>query len=251
MNSFLQGCGSVLISVILILLVGKDRKDLGMLISLGACSMVLISGLQYLKPVLDFVRQLETLLTVIRESFDLSRCLEFTVEGGRPDTLSLEKLQAIRQNGADRMSINPQSMVDTVLRASGRPHRAEDVQVTEPQAEICTEFVAVRFGNVLGSNGSVIPLFKKQIKKGGPVTDFLPLVQTALDLLNAFRKKLRINHLYLKLIMASDDPCDLVVNYGKANAAMGNLLPLLERCCRELGDFKGAYEYACRQRENK
>jgi hypothetical protein len=71
---------------------------------------------------------------------------------------------------------------------------------------------------------------KPQDEKGGPVTDFLPLVQTALDLLNAFRKKLRINHLYLKLIMASDDPCDLAVNYGKANAAMGNLLPLLERC---------------------
>ena len=71
---------------------------------------------------------------------------------------------------------------------------------------------------------------KPQEEKGGPVTDFLPLVQTALDLLNAFRKKLRINHLYLKLIMASDDPCDLAVNYGKANAAMGNLLPLLERC---------------------
>lgn len=71
---------------------------------------------------------------------------------------------------------------------------------------------------------------KPQEEKGGPVTDFLPLLQTALDLLNAFRKKLRINHLYLKLIMASDDPCDLAVNYGKANAAMGNLLPLLERC---------------------
>lgn len=71
---------------------------------------------------------------------------------------------------------------------------------------------------------------KPQEEKGGPVTDFLPLVQTALDLLNAFRKKLRINHLYLKLIMASDDPCDLAVNYGRANAAMGNLLPLLERC---------------------
>ena len=67
-------------------------------------------------------------------------------------------------------------------------------------------------------------------EKGGPITDILPIVKTALDLLNAFRKKLRIDHLYLKLIMAGDDPCDLAVNYGKANAALGNLLPLLERC---------------------
>ena len=70
----------------------------------------------------------------------------------------------------------------------------------------------------------------KPKEKGGPITDFLPLVKTALQLLNSFRKKLRINHLNLKLILAADDPCDLAVNYGKANAAMGNLLPLLERC---------------------
>lgn len=77
------------------------------------------------------------------------------------------------------------------------------------------------------------PTMKKEEKpkeKGGSITDFLPLVKTALDLLNSFRKKLRINHLELKLIMAGDDPCDLAVNYGKANAAMGNLLPLLEKC---------------------
>ena len=67
-------------------------------------------------------------------------------------------------------------------------------------------------------------------EKGGPITDFLPIVQTVLDLLNAFRKKLRINHLEMKLIMAADDPCDLAVNYGKAWAALGNLMPLLERC---------------------
>lgn len=69
---------------------------------------------------------------------------------------------------------------------------------------------------------------KKQ-EKGGSVKDFLPLVDTALDLLNAFRRKLRINRLEMKLIMAADDPCDLAVNYGKAWAALGNLMPLLER----------------------
>ena len=70
----------------------------------------------------------------------------------------------------------------------------------------------------------------KKKKKGGPITDFLPLVKTALDLLNSFRKKLRIKRLDLKVIMAADDPCDLAINYGRANAALGNLWPQLERC---------------------
>mgnify|MGYP003309177736 CR=1 FL=1 len=71
--------------------------------------------------------QMARLLDSIGDSFDLSRCLEFTVEGGRPDTLDLEKLQTIARHGADRMSINPQTMVDSVLRACGRPHTAQDV----------------------------------------------------------------------------------------------------------------------------
>ena len=71
--------------------------------------------------------QMAYLLDAIRDSFDLSRCIEFTVEGGRPDTLDAEKLRAIREHGADRMSINPQTMEDHVLRACGRPHKAADV----------------------------------------------------------------------------------------------------------------------------
>ena len=71
--------------------------------------------------------QMVRLLDAIRDSFDLSRCIEFTVEGGRPDTLDAEKLRAIAAHGADRMSINPQTMMDPVLRASGRPHKAADV----------------------------------------------------------------------------------------------------------------------------
>lgn len=71
--------------------------------------------------------QLARLLDAIRDSFDLSRCIEFTVEGGRPDTLDAEKLHTIHDHGADRMSINPQTMIDSVLRACGRPHKAADV----------------------------------------------------------------------------------------------------------------------------
>lgn len=70
---------------------------------------------------------------------------------------------------------------------------------------------------------------KKPKKSGGPISDFLPLVQIALDMLGAFRRRLRVNMLELKLIMAADDPCDLAVNYGRAWAAVGNLMPRLER----------------------
>ena len=78
--------------------------------------------------------QLERLLGCIRESFDLSRCIEFTVEGGRPDTLDQEKLDTIARCGADRMSINPQTMIDSVLRACGRRHNASDVERAYAQA---------------------------------------------------------------------------------------------------------------------
>lgn len=66
-------------------------------------------------------------------------------------------------------------------------------------------------------------------KKGGSVRDFLPLVSLVLEFLNDFRRKLRVNQLQLRVILAGDDPCDLAVNYGKAWAALGNLMPQLER----------------------
>ena len=66
-------------------------------------------------------------------------------------------------------------------------------------------------------------------KTGGSWTDFLPLVQVALDLLNDLRLKLRVDHLKLHLTMAADDPCDLAINYGRMNASVAGLLTQLER----------------------
>ena len=68
-----------------------------------------------------------------------------------------------------------------------------------------------------------------QEKKGGSLTDFLPLVEIVLDFLSDFRRKLRVNVLELNLVLAGGDPCDLAINYGKATAALGNLWPRLEQ----------------------
>jgi len=73
------------------------------------------------------------------------------------------------------------------------------------------------------------PPKEKKAEKGGSLLDFLPLVKIALDFLGDFRRKLRLDNLYLRLILAGNDPCDLAVNYGRAWAAMGNLLPQLEK----------------------
>lgn len=69
----------------------------------------------------------------------------------------------------------------------------------------------------------------KEEEKGGSILDFLPLVQTLFDFLGDFRRKLRLDNLQLKLIMAGGDPYNLAMNYGRAWAALGNLLPKLEQ----------------------
>ncbi len=71
--------------------------------------------------------QLDEVLTEFSRAFDLSACREFTVEAGRPDTITREKLQVLRGHGVTRVSVNPQTMSDRVLEAIGRKHTAADV----------------------------------------------------------------------------------------------------------------------------
>lgn len=66
-------------------------------------------------------------------------------------------------------------------------------------------------------------------KKGGSILDFMPLLRIVLDFLSDFRRKLRVNVLQVKLILAGGDPSDLAINFGRAWTAIGNLMPQLER----------------------
>ena len=91
--------------------------------------------------------QMSRLLEAIQTHFDLTELIEYTVEGGRPDTLDLEKLQAIRSYGCDRMSINPQTMNDAVLQAIWRRHSA---------AQTVAAFRAARAADFEGINMDLI-----------------------------------------------------------------------------------------------
>lgn len=67
------------------------------------------------------------------------------------------------------------------------------------------------------------------MQSGGSLERFVPWIRLALDFLGALRRKIRLDNLYLHVVLAGDDPCDLAVNYGRAWAVVGDLLPKLER----------------------
>ena len=69
--------------------------------------------------------QLDLLLGEIERDFDLSGCTEFTVEAGRPDTVTREKLISLKNHGVTRISINPQTFNDAVLETIGRRHTSQ------------------------------------------------------------------------------------------------------------------------------
>ena len=79
-------------------------------------------------PVALSAEQIDRVMTSVKNNFDLSRISEYTVEAGRPDAINADKLVAIKKGGATRISINPQTMNDSVLEAIGRRHTAKQTK---------------------------------------------------------------------------------------------------------------------------
>ena len=71
--------------------------------------------------------QLDELCTRLEDSFDLTHLREYTVEAGRPDTITRDKLEVLKARGVRRVSVNPQTMSDSVLEAIGRRHTSRDI----------------------------------------------------------------------------------------------------------------------------
>lgn len=69
--------------------------------------------------------QLEQVMDAIKQNFDINNAKEYTVEAGRADTITIEKLLVMKKMGADRISVNPQTFNDNVLKLIGRNHTAK------------------------------------------------------------------------------------------------------------------------------
>lgn len=67
------------------------------------------------------------------------------------------------------------------------------------------------------------------MQSGGSLERFVPWIRLGLDFLGDLQRKIRLDNLYLHVVLAGDDPCDLAVNYGRAWAVVGDLLPKLEQ----------------------
>lgn len=77
-------------------------------------------------PTVLTAEQLKLLLSVIKAELGASKPFEFTVEAGRPDTITAEKLAVCREYGVDRISVNTQTLNDSILASLGRKHTSDD-----------------------------------------------------------------------------------------------------------------------------
>ncbi len=72
--------------------------------------------------------QFKRLMEIVSEKFDISQTDEFTVEAGRPDTITYGKLKAMAEANVSRISVNPQTMNQKTLDLIGRRHSVEDIR---------------------------------------------------------------------------------------------------------------------------
>ena len=108
--------------------------------------------------------ELDRILTHIENAFDLSNCLEYTVEAGRPDTITREKLDVLKRHNVGRISINPQTFSDDVLNAIGRRHTTAQ---TEEKFLLAKEvgFDAINMDLIAGLPTDTIENFKRSVSR--------------------------------------------------------------------------------------
>ena len=155
--------------------------------------------------------QLSKILNIVKTNFDLSNLLELTVEAGRPDSITREKLEALKDMGVDRISINPQTMQQKTLDLIGRHHSIEDIYESYKLARD-VGFENINMDFIIGLNGEtledVIDSFKK-VRTFAPesVTIHSLALKRAARLNTENKREIMDNDLILSMINTATDTC--------------------------------------------
>lgn len=105
---------------------------------------------------------LDNMLSHLFSEFDMSFCKEFTVEAGRPDTITREKLEVLKRHGVGRISINPQSMNEETMKLIGRAHTPEQIKDAFRLARDCG-FDNINMDVIAGLPGENLDMFKRTL----------------------------------------------------------------------------------------
>ena len=162
--------------------------------------------------------QLERLLCCIDENFSREHLLEYTVEAGRPDSITREKLEAIRSHGVTRISINPQSMQQKTLDAIGRRHSVEQIITAYGMAR------ELGFDNI---NMDIIAGLPGE-------RDLHDMEDTLRQIGRLMPDSLTVHSLAIKRA-ARMDMEDLKREDGKTNEVMSGMIRSAERMARQMG----------------
>ena len=108
--------------------------------------------------------QLSFLFDAVFSEFDLSKHREFTVEAGRPDTITVDKLKVVKQYGINRISINPQSMNQKTLKVIGRNHTPDDIIKAYYMARDCG-IDCINMDIIAGLPGETTDMFKYTVEE--------------------------------------------------------------------------------------
>ena len=156
--------------------------------------------------------QLTKILDTVKTNFDFSNLLELTVEAGRPDSITREKLVALRDMGVNRISINPQTMQQKTLDLIGRKHTVEDICNSFKLARE-VGFTNINMDFIIGLNGETLSDIKDSFTK---VKEFSPesitihslALKRAARLNTENKREIMDNDLMLSMIDVATDTCN-------------------------------------------
>ena len=187
--------------------------------------------------------QIGEIMTAVKAYFDLSGLREYTVEAGRPDTVTREKLDTIKRLGATRISINPQTMNDDVLKAIGRRHTAEETEKAFLLARECG-FDNINTDLIAGLHGDTFDSFKATVER---VLALDPESVTVHSLSMKRSSALNVNGLFPEAQMGAE--ASKMVNFARETLTEKGILPYyMYRQSKTVGNLENV-GYAKRGKE--